>query len=348
MKTQRQTHRVSLLAAAFAAACVGCTQPKETTAIGSATGGAIGAGLGAIVGNQTGSTGGGIAIGAVAGAATGALIGNALQAQQETAQKQDEALERQDRLIRAQRQELNELRTIQPDTAVPSAAPSRSSYQRRQHQTLSPEAQRKLAQLERRGPNPTGEHSSAVAYVPPPLKSNSEPLARYNAESTASHSRPQSKPAAPSAGTTASLAKPKAAPAQPKQKEEQELAAESATSSSSIGETDILEEPATAEGAASLAEEPTTTSTACSEAGSEAQAAQAAVETSQKLYHLRRAQRLCPTNGTFHVDLGNVYLAMGRPSDARNEFNDALKLDPSLKAARDGLEEVKSAGPEKF
>lgn len=343
MKTQCVKRPASLIALVAAILCAGCTQPKKTTAIGSATGGALGAGLGAIVGNQTGSTGGGIAIGAVAGAATGALIGNAIQAQQETAQKQDEALERQDRLIRAQRQELNELRTIQGDS--PAAAPSRSSHRIPSHQTLSPEAQRKLAQLERRGPNPSGVHSTSVAYAPPPLKANSEPLARYNAESAVKPVRTNPQPATRRTETTASLSKPKPEAAQPKA---QDPESQDTSSSNSIGETDILEDSEAAEGSASLAQEPSASSSACSEASGEAQAAQAATETSQKLYHLRRAQRLCPNNGTFHADLGKVYLSMGRPSDARNEFNNALKLDPNLKAARDGLEEVKSAGPEKF
>jgi hypothetical protein len=39
---------------------------------------------------------------------------------------------------------------------------------------------------------------------------------------------------------------------------------------------------------------------------------------------------------------------MGRVQDARNSFNDALKIDPNLQAARTGLEEVKAAGPDKF
>lgn len=342
MKMQAVSHKVELVAALILVAAVGCTQPKETTAIGSAAGGTIGAGLGAVVGNQTGNTGGGMAIGAIAGAATGALIGNALQAQQETSQSQDEAIERQERLLSAQRQELHELRTIQPD--APVVAPSRSSSRSLSQQTLSPEAQRKLAQLERRGPNPRGTRSQ-LAYAPPSLKSSSEPLARFNAES--SLNRPRTKPTtsvkkAPGAAT---LSQPKVAPAQPKSPEP---AVDEASATSSIEESDILNESSAEVGAASLAEDSSATSSACSEAVGEAQAAQSATESSQKLYHLRRAQRLCPTNSAFFTDLGSLYLSMGRVQDARNSFNDALKIDPNLQAARTGLEEVKAAGPEKF
>ncbi len=346
MKKQIVSRTGSLVAALILIAAAGCTQPKETTAIGSATGGAIGAGLGAIVGNQTGSTGGGIAIGAVAGAATGALIGNALQAQQETAQSQDEALERQERMISAQRQELNELRTINPDTT--SAAPARSSHRSSQHQSLSPEAQRQLAQLERRGPNPRGSHSM-VAYEPPPLKRNSEPLARYNADSNSAAPRAKAPAAQAKSQQAAALSIPKSEAAKPKAAE---LAADEPSNPASIGEADILDEGAAeAEaqaGASSLAEDTQANSSACSEAAGEAQAAQSATESSQKLYHLRRAQRLCPTNSAFYTDLGSLYLSMGRVQDARNSFNDALKIDPNLQAARTGLEEVKAAGPDKF
>ena len=344
MKRQVVSRTGSLVAALILIAAAGCTQPKETTAIGSATGGAIGAGLGAIVGNQTGSTGGGIAIGAVAGAATGALIGNALQAQQETAQSQDEAIERQERMISAQRQELNELRTIQPD--APVVAPSRSSHRSSQHQTLSPEAQRKLAQLERRGPNPRASHS-VVAYEPPPLKRNSEPLARYNAESASPAPRAKAPAAQTKPQQAAALSIPKSDVAKPKAAEP---ATDDSSNPSSIGEADILDEGAAEAqaGASSLAEDSQANSSACSEAAGEAQAAQSATESSQKLYHLRRAQRLCPTNSAFYTDLGNLYLSMGRVQDARNSFNDALKIDPNLQAARTGLEEVKAAGPDKF
>jgi tetratricopeptide (TPR) repeat protein len=344
MKKQIVSRTGSLVAALILIAAAGCTQPKETTAIGSATGGAIGAGLGAIVGNQTGSTGGGIAIGAVAGAATGALIGNALQAQQETAQSQDEALERQERMISAQRQELNELRTINPDTT--SAAPARSSHRSLQHQSLSPEAQRKLAQLERRGPNPRGSHSM-VAYEPPPLKRNSEPLARYNAESNSAAPRAKAPAAQAKPQQAAALSISKSEAAKPKAAE---LAGDEPSNPASIGEADILDEGAAEAqaSASSLAEDTQANSSACSEAAGEAQAAQSATESSQKLYHLRRAQRLCPTNSAFYTDLGSLYLSMGRVQDARNSFNDALKIDPNLQAARTGLEEVKAAGPDKF
>jgi len=339
-----------LLIIALCTLCIsGCTKPKQTTAVGSATGGVIGAGLGAIVGNQTGNAGSGLAIGAVAGAATGALIGNALQAQQEAVQAQDEALERQDRVIKAQRQEIEELRSI--DTDRP-AAPAPSTYRPTQRsQQLSPAAMKKLAQLERRGPSPLGASHATVAHNPPPLRSNQQPLARFDVE-TASASKaptvkkvkaePPSKPIAPARAAE-----------QPKRK--------APTEETTITETEVIEETSTKGGVveSDIAIEEVSTETAllpqqeqssgsCSEAASEEQSAQSASENSQKLYHLRRALRLCPKSAKFHAELGKVYLAMDRKSDAQFEFNEALKSDARFQPALAGLAQASASSGEKF
>ncbi len=313
----------SALSLVVASTVAGCTKPKQTTAIGSATGGIVGAGLGAIVGNQTGNAGNGLAIGAVAGAATGALIGNALQAQQETAQSQDEALERQDRLIQAQRQEIDELRAIQsdPPVAVPS---SRSHYlpSPSQH-SLSPEAARKLAQLERRGPAPRPAAAAA------PLRTDVEPRGRYQGAA---------KPAAAKRAAKAPVV-------QQETTEVIETTVEERAGGTSMTETDIVEvESSTTSGLAPSSQQ----EGSCAEAAGEDQSAQAASEISQKLYHLRRAQRLCPGNANYHAELGEVYLAMGRNSDAQYEFREALKKNPGLQSAKNGIERAKSSPPEKF
>jgi outer membrane lipoprotein SlyB len=333
--------RTCIIATAVVAAASGCTQPKQTTAIGSATGGAIGAGLGAIVGNQTGSTGGGLAIGAVAGAATGALIGNALQAQQESVKAQDEALERQDRVIRAQRQEIEELRTINSDT--PAVSSSRSSLNAPLHsQTLSPEAARRLAQLERRGPNPRGlSPSTSMAYSPPALHQNTEPLARYD---VAAASRPIKKAErrAPAPSVT-DMPKTEVVEASVVESD----VVEKTSSGETIVESDIAVEEVISE-PARVSGQDSATSPSCSEAVGEEQSAQAATENSQKLYHLRRALRLCPNSAKFHTELGRVYLAMDRKPDAQFEFNEALKSDAKYQAAQEGLAAAASSGGEKF
>lgn len=326
----------------------GCTKPKQTTAIGSATGGAIGAGLGAIFGNQTGNAGSGLAIGAVAGAATGALIGNALQAQQEAVQAQDEALERQDRVIKAQRQEIEDLRSIERDSPATMAPSSYRPTQRSQQ--LSPAAMQKLAQLERRGPNPSGAPHASVAYNPPPLRSNTQPLARFDAETISASPAPK-KP----------KIEVKTQPA-PAPKKEQQPEAKVVVEDTTITETEIIDETSKKNGVveSDIAIEEVSTETAvlppqqdqpsgsCSEAASEEQSAQAATENSQKLYHLRRALRLCPKSAKFHAELGKVYLAMDRKSDAQFEFSEALKSDARYQPAIDGLAQASSSSGEKF
>lgn len=108
--------------AVVASGLLGCTEPGETTTVGAATGGVLGAGLGAIIGSQTGSAGGGLVLGALAGSAAGGAVGNVLEGQEKTLRTQDEAIERHERTIQAQRAELEELRRINQETSPLHAA----------------------------------------------------------------------------------------------------------------------------------------------------------------------------------------------------------------------------------
>jgi Flp pilus assembly protein TadD len=271
---------------------VGCTKPKETTAVGAATGGVIGAGLGAIVGNQTGDAGSGLAIGAVAGAATGALIGNALQAQQESVRSQDEAIERQERMIAAQRTEITELRNLNPDVIE----------------------QKRLA-LQKRGPSP---HSSRSAHptTPGSLSRNSaDPLARLDMRSQSLSDRNLNTAKAKPAPMLAVEKPPRSTTTQPKSAK-------------------IAEEQITAKHVSMNSE----SSESCGEAEKDRTAAQNAMDSSDKLFHLRRALRLCPNNARMHHELGKVYLSMDRKSDAEHEFKQALDIDPSYAPAKQSLD----------
>ncbi len=75
----------------------------------------------------------------------------------------------------------------------------------------------------------------------------------------------------------------------------------------------------------------------CDGAVSEIQNGENSQETADKLFHFRRALRLCPSRPDYHVKLGRVYLALNRPTDAVYEFKEALTLDPSHAAAKEGL-----------
>lgn len=348
MTTLNFISRSSFATLALTAVLVcGCTKPKQTTAIGSATGGAIGAGLGAIVGNQTGSTGTGMVLGAVTGAAAGSLIGNALQAQQESLRSQDESIERQERLLRAQRSEMDELRNLNSDT--PSAARTNSSYRSSSMRpALSAEASRKLAELEKRGPNPRGTNN-LYAYVPPsrpaPLRVNSEPLARFDVQSSITPARKME----PSLTAPKRVEKPLASSTTGVKNGTvvvETRTTETRVTDSTLEESDLPVELSATE-TARLANEPVT-STACQEATGEQQAAQSAAESSQKLYHLRRALRLCPNNASFHSEIGQVYLSMERFSEASVEFKQALAVNPNFQAAKNGLKDIESTSSEKF
>jgi hypothetical protein len=338
----------------------GCVRPRQTTAIGSGVGGAIGAGLGAIVGNQSGNPGSGLAIGAAAGAATGALIGNALQAQEERTASTEEALKRQERLVQAQKSEIAELRSIRGDTSsayeLPSSATPRYRYRQPSVDVESPEVARQRARLQQRGPRPHGAAASDdFSYRPivTPRKQPQEPmarnapqskvLARYDVRSELSEkpasgsSSSSSKPAAPTPARKqpAVAADPPAAPASKAIASESRLQPTSKTDTKGISESDIpvATQPTTAK----LSEPVTKVSSECKEALAERDKAVDAPENSDKLFHLRRALRLCPNNGALHYELGRVYSAMNRKSDAESEFKQALTIDPSLVAAKNAL-----------
>lgn len=298
---------------------LGCTQPRQTTAVGAAAGGAIGAGLGAIIGNQTGNAGSGVAIGAVAGAATGALVANALQAQQESLRSQDEALERQERLLQVQRSEITELRNMNPDVV-----------------------EKKRVALQRRGPEPTYYRSAALRSSDP-FATSSTTRARLDPKSLSpAATRKSPTPMKPSATKTSASntvgpvkvkaipfetqPEPKVAPKTPLKPQVIEPKLEDLSADST--ETARLD--------ASSAE------STCENTATEQRAAAAASDPSDKLLHLRKALRLCPNSAELHHELGKVYSSMNRSTDASHEFKEALKVDPTFSAATLALNELKA------
>jgi hypothetical protein len=71
----------------------------------------------------------------------------------------------------------------------------------------------------------------------------------------------------------------------------------------------------------------------CKNAEIEANKSAQATEVPDKLFHLRRALRLCPSDPQYHYGLGKVYSTVGRTDDARYEFQEALKVDPKFAPA---------------
>jgi uncharacterized protein YcfJ len=355
-----------VLTCAIVAVLVGCTRPRQTTAIGSGVGGAIGAGLGAIVGNQSGNAGSGVAIGAAAGAATGALIGNALEAQEERITSTEEALKRQERKMQAQKNEIAELRAIRSDTSssydsYESTSTPRYRYRQPSVSEESPEVARQRARLQQRGPRPSGSSSMSDDYYEPvptrrpvqydvkPPTHDSKPLARYDVRSELHEKASVKKPAPVStrakvsekptpAKVTTSVKTPPAKKASlPEPASEGSNEEPNERASDSVAERDLpIANQAASKAVAPIAQ----TSSECKEALSERDRAAEAADNSDKLFHLRRALRLCPNSAPLHYELGRVYSSMDRGSDAESEFKQALSIDPSLAAAKKALGEM--------
>jgi uncharacterized protein YcfJ len=101
----------TLTCAALLTSIAACSAPlteREKTTLGGA---ALGAGTGALIGHATGhNAGAGAAIGGGIGALGGALIGDQIQGQRQSDVYRERELQAQEREIRRQRAELEELR----------------------------------------------------------------------------------------------------------------------------------------------------------------------------------------------------------------------------------------------
>jgi len=80
----------------------------------------------------------------------------------------------------------------------------------------------------------------------------------------------------------------------------------------------------------------------CAEAETEVKNAVGSEALADKLFHYRRALRLCPDNPAYHNGMGEVYLSLQRVGDAEYEFKEALRLDPGYSPARQNLDSLRS------
>lgn len=305
----------ALVTTSFVCMClVGCTDPGEMTGMGAAAGGVMGAGLGAIVGSQTGDAGTGLVIGAAAGAATGAAVGNVLQAQDETIRSQDEAIERQQHIMAANQRELTELKRSHDDGYRPSD-PIRSRTE------IAPRASLR---------SPYSSKSTQRTYS----------YSNKQAERTKSHTT-TSAIRERDLGTRQAARVVKAAP--PPQPVKPEIV------SSGIIERELpgVNTESRDDSVASIPEPKvesqvvTTASDDCKKAGGEIEKASASKEIADRLFHYRRALRLCPDSARYHNLLGETYVSLNRTVDAEFEFREALKLDPTLQVARNNLDSLR-------
>lgn len=78
----------------------------------------------------------------------------------------------------------------------------------------------------------------------------------------------------------------------------------------------------------------------CQTAAEELSQGDTAADSSDKLFHYRRALRLCPNQAPYHAKIGEVYLALNRLGDAEFEFKQALAIDPKFVPALQGLKKA--------
>lgn len=287
-----------------------CTEPGETTYVGSATGGVLGAGLGAIIGNQTGDAGAGLAIGAVAGAGAGAAIGNALEAQQKSIRTQDEALERQQKILAAQNAEIQDLRGTSTDLP--------------------------------------GRHSRAMPVITGSTTDARGSLSRDSSFTEQLNTGADSAYARNTVSMNAARDRSQAVAAQTVNSDNMNESSSmndkvQAAKSDTLKEVDLSE---VARGetapAARMATTDSSESAECQKAQTESQKAESATEGADKLFYLRRAIRLCPSKAVYHKNLADQYLSLGRNEDAKTAYEDAVRLDPSLKEASQAMSAISS------
>jgi tetratricopeptide (TPR) repeat protein len=354
----------ALIIASLIVVSTSCTRPQKPTAVGSGVGGTVGAGLGAIIGSQSGNAGGGLMVGALAGAATGALVGNALQAQDERNRAQDETIKRQEQMLVAQRNEIAALRDIRsdlpydqspsyeqntlPTTTSPFDNAPRYRYKSTSVTATSPAVERARSKLRQRGPNPNGTDTSyqprghhSVKTSQQPTLQNSTPktsrrsIARFDVRTELNNPTKQSSSTGTkkTASRTTTRVKPAASlPSKPS-------SAKPSSPKPSLSGHSLQEEDLVVPSPAKI-NAPRATSAECSEALKERDRANTAQANSDKLYHLRRALRLCPNNAPLHYTLGSVYASMDRRADAENEYKEALKADPSFSLAQKALGDI--------
>jgi tetratricopeptide (TPR) repeat protein len=185
--------------------------------------------------------------------------------------------------------------------------------------------EQKRLQLQKRGPAPRGQSASS-SYNPPPLTTrSSEPLARYEA-------KPAPLPVEPK--------KVKASAPVGKGIEEKDLASAASTNAEAVTTETKSEAVALKEDTTAKMAEPVKAKSGCEEGKEAREAAANSSDDSDKLFHLRKALRLCPNSAETHYDLGKAYLHMDRAADASYEFKQSLSIDPSFKAAQESLKEM--------
>lgn len=334
-----------------------CAPAQKGTQIGAGTGALVGGGLGAVVGHQTGNAGEGFVVGALAGAAAGTIIGNKFDEHQATLDAQRVEIERVKSESHASADELRLMRKQQ--NAGTSSKGVTDAYKKAR--PVSAERGRygwessKVAESPRSNSTKTTKPKSSYSS-----KKNSQKNSSYKPRKDVAHheskrvetSRPKPKqevevvpqimPQVPlpprieqpvakveTPASPADLAP--ALPAEPSAPVE--LDNNPPTAIDPFADFDDNQNSANRldKGSGTTDGQPLGAykwggSKECAQAGAEAQKGTSAADSADKLYHFRRAIRLCPGKADFHKLLADTYTSMGRKLDAEFEMGEAQRL----------------------
>jgi tetratricopeptide (TPR) repeat protein len=300
-------------------------------------------------------------IGAVAGAGTGAAIGNSLDAQDQRMRTQDEALARQRELITAQRSEIDELKRndTQEFTPPPPASEGAAPAALRERSLENGAAGTVNTAASGTGASGGADMSRSLEYELEKARAADQHAALRedtSAAPSAARSRKTARHTAPAAieapkKSVAARIEPDIAPPSEKQVSERTLVGQGAdqakpesddtTAADSVSPAAWGDTGPGASGSTPAAYSrgavENTGSDDCKKAQKEVSQGDSAADASDKLFHLRRALRLCPDNASYHNKLGEVYRSLNRTADAQFEFREALNIDPAFQAARENL-----------
>ncbi len=297
------------------------TRELTPTAAGAVTGMAIGGGLGAIIGSTSGDAGAGLLIGGAAGAATGGLIGKQFEEQKRLRDEQTEKLRAQEETIDSQKRQIEELRGTPSDhrragiSTKSSVGSQRARIQISSFNTSSRHGARTQTQL-----------ASARTIAPQPVrKTQLTPEPALPKSTNIEAAAPIAELPAAETVSTASMPQEVAVEADELPAAKSEVIE---TAELPALETEKLSEAADIKATIGSQAKMTAASTECGQAQEEADRAKRAVSDADRLFYYRRALKLCPSEPRYHLEIGQVYAAIGRKEDAKFEFRQVLDLEP--------------------
>ncbi|MCS6961845.1 MAG: tetratricopeptide repeat protein [Deltaproteobacteria bacterium] len=328
-------------------------QSKSDTTKGAIVGGTVGSVVGTALGSQVGNPVEGFAIGAAAGAGVGAMIGSAIEKEKETAERK--IMEKQIASLETTRMDYltsDELPDYSRYSMREKVAPSDRFYSRLRgvSQTTSPSMKgadhRNSSSLEPKTSPETesvGIQSSKgrdITNLNQNLKSSyrdkdvpTEPRSSVSLLEHNPHLKHERETPSKKDGLGQSDPNSAINPS----KEVTHQTQESRLENIEKMETSVKDQSAATE--KSLWVE---NSHQCPEGVEELKKAEQSNELSTKLFHTRRAVRVCDGFVPARLALAKLYLDLKRNEDAQFELENILSLDPSNKEAKNLLEKLKS------